>query len=136
MSKSSAETWVKVIAILGYISAVALAIIGILMLVGGSLMKSLFPLSGTIMGGAFGAILIVAAIVMIVIGVLEFIVAFNLAKHHNWARIVMIVLAIIGFIGSLASIVSSPVMAIIDLVINGGIFYLLAIDKDIVALFK
>ncbi|MCX6741690.1 MAG: hypothetical protein NTX24_00750 [Candidatus Pacearchaeota archaeon] len=135
MSKSSAETWVKVIAILGYISAVALAIVGILMLVGKSILGSI-PQFSTMLGGSIGAIFVVAAIITIVIGIFEFIVALNLAKHHNWARIVMIVLAAIGFIGSLASIVSSPVMAIIDLVINGGIFYLLAIDKDIAALFK
>jgi hypothetical protein len=134
MDKSSAGTWVKVISILGYIGAVVLFLLGILLFVGKSILGAIPQFSGMI--GSIGAILIVAAIITIIIGIFEFIVALNLWKYKNWARIVMFVLAAIGFILSITSIVSSTIMSIIGLIIEGGVFYLLAINKDVVKLFK
>lgn len=136
MDKSAAETWVKVIAILGYIGAALLALVGLIFLFGGSFVGSMLTLAGLFGGIAIGGLFVFAGIAMIIIGVLEFIVALNLWKHKNWARIVMIVLSVLGIIGALSSIGKGPFMSIVNLIINGGIFYLLTFNKDVVALFK
>ena len=138
MDKSAAGTWVKVIAILGYVCAVLLFLLGILLVVGKSILGAM-PQFKTMLGnsiGTIGAIMIVMGIVVIIIGIFDFMVALNLWKYKNWARIVMFVFAALGVIMSLTSIIRSPIRSIIGIVIEGGIFYLLAINKDVVKLFK
>lgn len=139
MQKSTAELWVKIIAILGYIGAAFGVLLGILVMIGGGMIGTLLPMMGLegLIGGALvGGLMIFAGIVAIGLGVFEFFVARGLWKHKNWARIVTVVFAGIGVVMNLVSIIGSPVGAIFGLIINGGIFYLLALNKDIVRLFK
>jgi len=138
MNKNTAELWVKIIAILGIIWAILAIIGGIFMLVGGGFLGTMLPFLGTgILGGAVvGALLVVTGVVVIVIGLLELFVAIGLWKHKNWARIVAVVLAMLGILGGIGSLIASPGMGIVNIVLNGAIFYLLALNKDIRKLFK
>ena len=136
MKKSSAELWIKIIAIIGFIWAVLLIIAGIAMLLGGTFLSAVIPFmqNETVKGAFVGAFFIIAAIITLALGIFMFIVNLNLWKHKNWARIVMIILAIIGIVSSLPSLLVGT--GIISLIINAGIFYLLTFQKDIVKLFK
>ncbi len=136
MKKSTAELWVKIIAIIGFIGAVFAVIGGIAMLLGGTFLSAIIPFmeNGMFQGAFVGAFFIVTAIVTLALGVFMFIVALNLWKHQNWARIVMIIFAIFGVISSLPSLLIGT--GIIGLIINGGIFYLLTFQKDIIKLFR
>lgn len=138
MDKKTAELLVKIIAILGYIGAALSVIAGIMMFFGGTFFAAYLPGMGEgLFSGAFvGAMLIVTAIIGIVWGIFAFILSLNLWKHKNWARVVLGVFAALGAIGSLFSIVTSPASAIFGLVIQGGIFYLLMLNKDVKKLFK
>jgi hypothetical protein len=130
MDKKTAQMWVKIMVILGYISAVLMALAGILTFTGGKLIGVFMPTS--LVGSFATALFVVVGISFLVVAVLQLIVTINLSKYKNWARMVLIVLAVIGFIGSLASFPGG----IVSLVIDGGIFYLLAINKTVKSLFK
>ena len=136
MKKSTAELWVKIIAILGYITAALSVIGGIFLFFGGTFLSAVMPFFGEdIIGSALvGTLMVVLAIVAIIFGVVTFIIALNLWKFKNWARIVEIIFAAIGILSSLPSLFTGK--GIIGLVINAGIFYLLAINKDVRKLFK
>lgn len=136
MKKSTAINWVKVIAILGWISAAVYFIVGLFALFGGTFLATLIQAFGEgVFAGLVGAAVIVFGIVFLALGVFIFFVARGLWKHENWARIVMIVISIlIGIISGLASITSG--VGVVGLIINGGIFYLLTFQKEVVALFK
>jgi hypothetical protein len=135
MKKSSAETWVKVICILGYIGSGFAILGGILMFFGGTILSALVPLmplnGEQISGALFGAALIIVAIVTILLGLFGLFVYLNLWKHKNWARIILIIFSVIGAVSALFSLPGG----IIGLVIWGGIFYLLALNKDVKDLF-
>ncbi|UZE94266.1 MAG: hypothetical protein IB618_01705 [Candidatus Pacearchaeota archaeon] len=134
MKKSTAELWVKIIAILGFIGAVLAVIAGIAMLIGGSFLPAIFPYfeqeawGGVIVGG----VLVFVGILIMAFGVFEFIVALNLWQHKNWARIIMMIFAVLGIISGLIALPGG----IVSLVIYGGIFYLLVLNKDIIKLFR
>ena len=137
MDKSTAELWVKIIAILGFIGAAFGVIGGLVMLFGGSAITSLIPSldeSLAAIGGAavLTVILVISGILTIALSVFGFIVSLNLLKHKNWARIVEIIFAALGILSGLTSLPAG----IIYLLIDGGILYLLAFNKDIVKLFK
>ena len=135
MEKDTAKLWVKVISILGFIGAIAALIAGILIFFGGTFLStllSLFGIRGALAGIFVGAMLITFAIVVLAWGIFLFITSLNLWRYKNWARIVGIVFAVLGVISGLMSL---PV-GIVTLIIYGGIFYLLAINKDVRKLFK
>jgi hypothetical protein len=129
MKKDTAKLWVKVIAILGIIGAVITIIGGLIAMFGGTFLSALIPLMG---GALVGAVLIFTSILILVIGVLELIVSLSLWRYKEWSRITGIVLAVLGVIGGLTTL---P-MGILTLIIYGGIFYLLALNKDVKKLFR
>ena len=128
MEKSQANLVVKIIAILGYIAAVLGFIGGLIALFSGSFLGAIFPN----MGRLVGAMVIVGGVIAIILGVFGFIVAMNLWKFRNWARIVVIVFSALGFIQGLLSL---P-LGLIWIIIHGLIIYFLAFNKDVMALFK
>lgn len=137
MNKSTAELWVKIIAILGYIGAALGVIGGIIMLFGGSFITTMVPMfdqSLEAIGGAavLTVVFVISGIIAIAFSIFGFIVSLNLWKHKNWARIVMIIFAVLGIISGLTSLPGG----LISLVIEGGILYLLAFSKDVIKLFK
>ncbi len=137
MDKSTAELWVKIIAIMGFIGAALGLIGGLMMLFGGTFITSLMPTfdqSLESIGGAavLTAVFVISGILAIALSIFAFIVALNLWKHKNWARIVEIVFAVLGIV---SGITTFP-WGIVNLIINGGILYLLAFNKNVIKLFK
>jgi hypothetical protein len=72
------------------------------------------------------------AIIIIAVSIFAFIVAMNLWKYVNWARIAMIVISALIVLESLITLPAG----ILGLIINGAILYFVAFNKDVVALFK
>ncbi len=122
MDTKSAETVVKIFAILSWIGAVFAVLGGLGMLLGGSFLSSL---GGGLFGGVLGGLVVVMGIIMLVIGVLEAFVGFGLWQHKNWARITVIVL------GAL-SLISFPLGTIIGILE----IYFFGFDKTVKGLFK
>jgi hypothetical protein len=132
MDKKTAELVVKIISILGYIGAAFSILAGIVMLFGGTFMASLL-MSGTNYAAFVGALAVVIAIIMIVVGVLAIFVSKALWQHKNWARIVVVIFSALGVLSSLVSIMRG---GIVGLIIDGAILYFLAFDKTVIHLFK
>ena len=135
MNKSSAETWVKVICILGYVGSGLTILMGILMFFGGAILSLLVPMlpqiGEQISGALVGAAIVIAAIVTILLGLFSLFVFLSLWKHKNWARVILIIFSVLGAISGLFSLPGG----IVGLIVWGGIFYLLALNKDVKALF-
>lgn len=128
-------TGVKVISILYYIGAAFLAIGGLISILGGGLISSLLsdiPGLGLI-GGAFFVIL---GIFFIAIGVLYFFIGRGLWKAQSWARIVAIIFATLGVLGSIFSLFSGSLFSIVWLIIYGFILWYLAFSEEVKKAFK
>jgi len=133
MEQHTAEVWVKVICILGYIGVALGFLGGIFLLVGGGFIVSM--LSAMLPTGAntlLTTMTVVGGILFIVFAIVGFLVYMNLWKYKNWARIVIVIFSALGVLGAIFSLPAG----IISLIINGGILYLLAFDKTVKALFK
>ena len=77
--------------------------------------------AGAITGGVFVAGLVVAGI-----AVIRVIVAFSLARGHNWARILISVFAILSLLGGIGSLFSGQwLTAIVTIVVELVILWLL-----------
>ena len=77
--------------------------------------------AGAITGGVFIAGLVVAGI-----AVIRVIVAFSLARGHNWARILISVFAILSLLGGIGSLFSGQwLTAIVTIVVEVVILWLL-----------
>jgi len=120
MDKNTAQTVVKVLAVLYWIGA-GLSALGALMSLFGS---GLGMMGGGVFGGLFGALMSIIGIVMLALAVLYAFVGYGLWMHKNWARIVALVLAVIGLLGF-------PIGTIVGAVI----IYLLGFDKEVKDLF-
>ena len=131
MDKHDAEVVVKIISILGYIGAGLGIIAGIAMLFGGTFLASYF-MGRTDRTAFVGALAIVAAVVIIILGIFAIFVSRALWNHKNWARIVVIIFAALGAVSSLLALPSG----IIGLLIDGAILYFLGFEKTVVSLFK
>lgn len=137
MNKSTAELWVKIIAILGFIGAAFGVMGGLMMLFGGSFITTLVPTLNQSLEAIGGAavltiVFVISGIIAIVFSIFGFFVSLGLWKFKNWARIVTIIFATLGIISGLTSLPSG----LISIVIEGGILYLLAFNKDVIKLFK
>ncbi|MEM2707612.1 MAG: hypothetical protein QXQ30_00845 [Candidatus Pacearchaeota archaeon] len=132
MDKQTAKTLVLVIAILYFIFAALSLIAAIAIFLGGNFVASLMPIPG---GKAFiGAISIILGIVFLIGAVIDLFVGIGLLRYNNVARIVAIVFSVLGIIMALPSVIYG--IGIISLIINGGIFYLLTFQKEVVDLFR
>ena len=108
---------VTIIAILGFIGAI-LGVIGGLMLfsVGTFLTAFLGPL------GFLGSL---AGIAVLIIGIVEFIIAYGLWKMKKWAWLVELIILAIGILLGIASLVMGSLGSIISIVIGALVAYYL-----------
>lgn len=134
MKKTAAGAWVKVISVIAYVGAILSIIAGIAMIAGSSFLAPYIPVIEQ--GALSSAVIILVGIIAIAFGVFDLFVARGLWTYKNWARIAEIVIAILGFVSGIIYIIGSPGWAIFNIVVNGGIFYLIAINKDVRKLFK
>ncbi|HYL61513.1 MAG TPA: hypothetical protein VE077_02750 [Candidatus Methylomirabilis sp.] len=98
-------TGVTIIAVLYFLGAACLVLVGLLSFVGGSLLSGMARSGGPgsaifAMGGA------VIGVVCLLFAVLEFAIGFGLIKLQNWARVTAIVLTAIGILFGLLGLLN------------------------------
>lgn len=127
---SEVPTGVKVIAVLNYIGAVLLLLLGLGTIaaagVVGGLLASI-PLLGALGAGLF----VVMAIILIALAVLCFFVGRGLWKGQKWARIISIIFAILGVLSAIVNLVQGNFGSIVSLVISGLIGGYLLFSKKV-----
>jgi len=121
MDKNTAKAIVKVFSVLGFIGGALSVIAGLLLAVFGSALAGVLigaksPLIGALAGGA----LIVAAVLMVIAGVIGLVIAWGLLKMKKWARIV-------EGIGGILSLFGFPVGTIVGIIV----IYFFLVNKDI-----
>lgn len=119
---SEIPTLVKVISIWNYILAALLILGGVLMFLGGGLIASLL-LS---FAGVFGALVILAAIIIVGIGIFRIFVGVGLWKGRNWARVAAIILSILAMLLDIISVVQGGLRGL------GGIILILSLVINII----
>lgn len=98
---SDVPTGVKVISVLYYIGAAFSMILAVIVSLGAQIILGLLNLGGKPVG-TFGTVLsIMIGLFFLLIAVLNFFIGRGLWKGKNWSRIVAIIFAIIGLIGSI-----------------------------------
>ncbi|HXE76125.1 MAG TPA: DUF2127 domain-containing protein [Candidatus Xenobia bacterium] len=98
-------TGVTILAVLEFISAGALILIGLLLLVGGGVLGAMSGGGeGSSFMGVLGALGAVAGIVLIVVSAIPLLVGIGLWKLKNWARVLAIVFSGIGVVSNLFGI--------------------------------
>jgi len=132
MDDNSAKVVIKIYSILSWIAGIAYVLLGLAILL---LNK----------GMTFGfnnikfsqTTFIIIGLVILVLGALIIVLAINLWRFKNWARIVSVVLICIGILFSILSLISKiSVGMIISIVISLIFFYFLAIDKGVIKVFN
>jgi hypothetical protein len=125
MEKSTAQTIVKVFAVLAWIGAAFSVLGGLGMLMGGGLLGSAAMVGGDGAASLLGALGFGAGIFLIAIGVLYVFVGRGLWQHQTWARIVTIIFGVIALF-------AFPLGTVI-----GAIqIWLFGFQKDVKGLFK
>ena len=94
-------TGVTILAVLAFMGAGLLVLLGLAIFMGGAMLSSMsaYPRFGAIAGGIIAVFFLVFAVLDAVIGV-------GLWKLQNWARVLTIVLTGLGLLGSVGGLVS------------------------------
>ena len=121
-------TGVTIIAILNIIGGIIMLIGGIAAAAVGALLPSL-PISQSDLSGLppmfLGAGAIAIGIILIIIGILSFVVAYGLLKGMGWAWTLTLVLSIISIVLNAISIATGNFGGIISIIISAIIIYYL-----------
>jgi hypothetical protein len=94
MEVSTAETIVKIYAILAWLGALVMLIGAVALLVGGSFLGAFLPV-GTNTAGFVGALSIGLAILLLIVAAFYVLVGFGLWTRRPWARIAVIIMSIL-----------------------------------------
>jgi hypothetical protein len=122
---------ITVLAVLGYIGAVLTLLGGIGLIFGSTaLVGMLAGLNVPILAGLSASLFIVVGIIMIALAVLDYFVATGLMKGSNWARILVIIFAALGILGSIWPFQIGPI------IIDAVVIWYLGFYKPAVAYFK
>jgi hypothetical protein len=121
-------TGVTIIAILNIIGGIIMLIGGIAAAAVGAVLPSL-PISESDLSGVppmfLGAGAIAIGVILIIIGILSFVVAYGLLKGMGWAWTLTLVLSIISIVLNAISIASGNFGGIISIIISAIIVYYL-----------
>ena len=122
-------TILKVLAILTYIGAGLTFLMALGFIIGGSFITNFVSDFGGIeaLGGVF---LVGSGILLIGIGILQIFIARGYYKGQNWSRVITIVFSALGILGALVAILSGAFASIINLILNGLIFYYFVVDEN------
>lgn len=132
MNLQTAGNFVRAIAVMQFVEAILELVVGVLLLIGGTLVGRTFPEIKTMTLFALnGNILIFVGLGILAFALISFIIGLGLWKRQTWARVLGIVFSIISFF---VSILSLP-KGLIGIAINAGVFYIL-IHKDVSQVFK
>src|SRR5580693_5057648 len=108
-------TGVTIIAVLDFIGAAGLLILGLLAFACGSLLAGFFNAAATANGGTGAApasglaagIGIFIGAIFLAFAIFAIFVAIGLLKLKNWARVTTIVLSVLGLLGSLRNLIAA-----------------------------
>jgi hypothetical protein len=127
-STSKRPTGVTIIAILNIIGGIIMLIGGIAAAAVGALLPSL-PIPESDLSGVptmlLGAGAIAIGVILIILGILGFVVAYGLLKGMGWAWTLTLVLAIISIVINAISIATGNFGGIINIIISAVIVYYL-----------
>ena len=98
-------TGVTIIAVLYFLGAACLVLLGILSIVGGSLLSGL-PHGGGPASALFAMGGVVIGAILLVLGVLDLAIGIGFIKLQNWARVIAIILTGIGVLFGLLGLVT------------------------------
>jgi hypothetical protein len=127
-SMTKRPTGVTIIAILNIIGGIIMLVGGIGAAAVGALLPSL-PISEGDLSGVppmlLGAGAIAVGVILIIIGILSFVVAYGLLKGMGWAWTLTLVLSIISIVLNAISLATGNVGGIISIIISAIIVYYL-----------
>jgi hypothetical protein len=103
MKERTAQTWVRIFAILDWIGGVALVLLGLVMLIGSAAMND-EQLGNALVGNLIGGSLLVTGALYVLLGVFSIVIGAGLWQFRNWARIIELVSAWIGVVFSLIAL--------------------------------
>ena len=133
MEKNTAELFVKIISILGYIWSGICILAGLLMIFAGPLiLKLLSAFLPQALVGILTGVIVLGGIFILVIGCFGIFLYHGLMNYKEWARITVIIFSALGVLSGLTSLPSG----LIELVYSGLVLYLLAFDKTAIKLFR
>jgi len=98
MDRSTAETVVKIYAILAWLGALLSLGVGLMMMFGSAFFSSFGMMAGypAMMGNLWAGFAIVVGIVMLVFAALYVVAGLGLWLHKEWARILALVLSVLS----------------------------------------
>lgn len=126
---------VTILAVLGYIGAVATLLVGLVLIFFSAALASMLtniPSFETAFGVIGAALFIVLGIIFLPLAVLDYFIARGLWRGQNWARILLLIFAGLGV---LQGIIALP-MSILSLAIDALIVWYIGFNKPVVAYFK
>ncbi len=128
----SAPMGVKILSVLAYLGAAFTVLFGVMMMAGSALFGGFLRMMPgySAMAGLGAGIFIVMGLVMIAGGILDYFIGKGLWDGKNWARILLLVFAVLGVLGSITS------FNLVNLVISGVIIWYLGFNKEAIAYFK
>jgi hypothetical protein len=117
--------WVLFAAVMQFIGAAALLILGLFALVGGSFIAALFEGGLGEFSDVFAGLIMVIGVIMLLFGVLALFIGLGLLKGRAWAKIVAIIFAALGAIAAVLSLLQGEFGSLLNLALNGLIIYAL-----------
>jgi hypothetical protein len=117
-------TGVTILAVLNFIGAAILIIVGLLFMLGIGMAGGAVDSAGGM--GVLVTLGAVGGVILIVLGVIAGVIGIGLWKLANWARIVTIVCAVIGILGAVVGMIGGNIFSnLITLAIDGVILWYL-----------
>ncbi len=113
---------VKIVSLLSYLRAAVVLVLALLMITGGSLLKTYFGLVSIVT-------LSVIVMSLLAFALLNFFIGRGLWQGQPWSRITLIVLSCIGIIGALIIIMQSSLFGFAVIVANSVIGGYLLLNK-------
>ncbi len=132
MEEGAAKIIVKVYSVFSWIAGIAYILMGLALMLlnkGISFGFNGFNVSQTLF--------IAIGIILVALGAFVILLAINLWKFKNWARITNVVFICIGLLFLLLSLITGiNASTVVSIIINGVFLYFLAFNKTVIALFK
>ncbi|MEI8364307.1 MAG: hypothetical protein WCF78_02530 [archaeon] len=132
MEEGTAKIIVKIYSVFSWIAGIAYVLMGLALMLlnkGISFGFNGFNISQTLF--------IVIGIFLVALGAFVILLAINLWKFKNWARITNVVIICIGLLFLVLSLITGiNASTIVSIIINGVFLYFLAFNKTVIALFK
>lgn len=111
--------WVTFAAVLSFIGAALLGLLGLFAFIGGSVLAAVLPGLGTI----GGAIIMFLGFFLLAVAVLDLFIGMGLLKGQGWARITAIVLSGVGLLLGVFALVVGDFSQILGIALNGLVVF-------------